>query len=161
MKPTLVEKMKESLDDAREELKRVDHLIYVSLKYTRTVDVLLNVIKRLIDAYDFAIDAILKYAQEKGMISDEIPVSPLSRADLVLKTFHDPVIKDNMELYLLFRKIVKADYERFNEYRRHVTLKTIIDNKDIEIKIDNVTDYYNIIKEFVKYIDSLINETEE
>ena len=153
--------MKESLEDAREELKRVDHLIYVSLKYTRTVDVLLNVIKRLIDAYDYAIDAILSYAEEKGMLIEEIPASPISRADLILKTFHDPVIKDNIELYLLFRKIVKTDYERFNEYRRHVTLKTMIDNRDVEIKIDNVTEYYNIIKEFVKYIDNLINEVKE
>ncbi len=153
--------MKESLDDAREELKRVDHLIYVSLKYTRTVDVLLNVIKRLIDAYDFAIDAILGYAQEKGMLEEDIPTNPLSKADLILKKFHDPVIKDNIELYLLFRKIVKADYERFNEYRRHVTLKTMVDNRDIEIKIDNITEYYNIIKEFVKYIDNLINEVKE
>jgi hypothetical protein len=154
--------MKESIEDAREELKRVDHLIFVSLKYTRTVDVLLNVIKRMIDAYDFAIEGILRYAQEKKMIEDDvIPGNPLSKADLVLKIFHDPIIKENMELYLLFRKIVKADYERFNEYRRHVTLKTIIDNKDIEIKIDNVTEYYAIIKEFVKYIDNLINEVEE
>jgi hypothetical protein len=153
--------MKESLEDAREELKRVDHLIYVSLKYTRTVDVLLNVIKRLIDAYDFAIDAILSYAEEKGMLQEEVPNNPLSRADLVLRTFQDPIIKDNMELYLLFRKLVKADYERFNEYRRHVTLKTVIDKRDIEIKIDNVTEYYNIIKEFVKYIDNLVNEVKE
>jgi len=139
--------MRESLDDAREELKRVDHLIFVSLKYTRTVDVLLNVIKRLIDAYDFAIEAILRYGKEKGMFEEEIPLSPLSKTELVLKIFKDPVIKENMELYLLFRKIVKADYKRFNEYRRHVTLKTIIDNEEVDIKIDNVTEYYTIIKE--------------
>ena len=153
--------MQESLTDAKEELKRVDHLIFVSLKYTRTVDVLLNVIKRLIDAYDFAIEGILRYAKEKNMFECEIPNNPLSKVELVLKTFNDPVIKQNMELYLLFRKIVKADYARFNEYRRHVMLKTIIDNKDIEIKIDNVTEYYVVIKEFVKYIDNLIREVEE
>ena len=153
--------MKDAIDDAKEELKRVDHLIFVSLKYTRTVDVLLNVIKRLIDAYDFAIDALLRFAQEKKMISEEIPQSPLSKVDLVLKTFNDPVIKQNIDLYLMFRKIVNADYERFNEYRRHVTLKTKVDKETIEIKIDNVTEYYTIIKEFVKYIDNLIREVEE
>ena len=32
--------MKEALDNAKEELKRVDHLFYVSLKYTRTADMM-------------------------------------------------------------------------------------------------------------------------
>lgn len=152
--------MKEAIDDAREELKRVDHLIFVSLKYTRTVDVLMNVIKRMIDAYDFAIDALLKYGQDKGIIQDDLPTNPIARTEMVLANFKDPVIKSNIELYLLFRKIIKADYERLNEYRRHVTLKTMIDDNTIEIKIDNVTEYYTIIKEFVKYIDNLIREIE-
>lgn len=152
--------MKEAIEDAREELKRVDHLIFVSLKYTRTVDVLLNIIKRMIDAYDFNIDAILKYGQEKGIISEDLPTNPLQRVDMVQKKFNDPIIKNNMELYLLYRKIIKADYERLNEYRRHVTLKTLIENKLIEIKIDNVTEYYNVIKEFTKYIENLIKESE-
>ena len=42
--------MIETLENAKEELKRVDHLIFVSLKYTRTVDVLLNVINRIISS---------------------------------------------------------------------------------------------------------------
>lgn len=156
--------MKEAIEDAKEELKRVDHLIFVSLKYTRTVDVLLNVIKRLIDAYDFAIEALLRFGKDKNMFSEEIPNNPISKTELVLRVFKDPVIKQNMELYLLFRKIVKIninDYERLNEYRRHVTLKTKVDKENIEIKIDNVTEYYTIIKEFVKYIDNLIREVEE
>ena len=61
-------------------------------------------------------------------------------------------------VYLLFRKIVKqSDYERINEYRRHVTLKTLVDDKIVEVHIDSVTEYYAIIKEFVKYISDLIN----
>jgi hypothetical protein len=51
--------MKESLSEAFEELKRADHLIYVSLKYTRTVDVIKSIIERLINAYDDAIITLL------------------------------------------------------------------------------------------------------
>lgn len=153
--------MIESLDDARQELKRVDHLIFVSLKYTRTVDVILNVVKRMIDAYDFAIEALLRYAQDKKIITDEIlPPSPIVRSELILSKFEDNIIKENMELYLLFRKVVKSNHERFNEYRRHVTLKTLVDNKEIELNIDNLTEYYNIIKEFTKYINDLIKGIE-
>ena len=34
--------MNENIHDAKQEMKRVDHLIYVSLKYTRTVDVMVG-----------------------------------------------------------------------------------------------------------------------
>ena len=45
--------MKEALDNAKEELKRVDHLFYVSLKYTRTADMMRHLIERLINAFSF------------------------------------------------------------------------------------------------------------
>ena len=57
--------MIEAVTNAVEELKRVDHLIFVSLKYTRTVDVLRSVINRLIDAYGAIIEGILKEMEEK------------------------------------------------------------------------------------------------
>ena len=49
--------MKESFDEAIQELKRVDHLFWVSLKYTRTVDVIKHVIERLINCIGFGLEA--------------------------------------------------------------------------------------------------------
>ncbi|MBR9690283.1 hypothetical protein GOV08_01225 [Candidatus Woesearchaeota archaeon] len=152
--------MKESLDDAREELKRVDHMIFVSLKYTRTVDVLINILKRMIDAYDFAIEAILRYALENNLV-EKMPTNPVAKVEAILNTYDDEIIRDNMELYQMFKKIVKApEVKRINEYRRHVTLRTEIDRTKVEIHIDNITEYYNIIKEFVVYINNLVSGTE-
>ena len=64
--------MKELLKDAKEELKRVDHLIYVSLKYTRTVDVIRNVIDRLISSFDFVADGLLQKALDEKKIKEII-----------------------------------------------------------------------------------------
>src|SRR3989344_5811257 len=106
--------MREALEEAREELKRVDHLIYVSLKYTRTVDVLMNVINRMIDSYSGMIDTLLKYAQEKKMIQ-EIPASPIEKGALVKKLFPEQEFLDNVELYFLMRKIHRSNPQRENE----------------------------------------------
>ena len=38
--------MSEYLVDSKQEINRADHLIYVSLKYTRTVDVIKSIIER-------------------------------------------------------------------------------------------------------------------
>src|SRR3989338_11155749 len=94
----------ESLAEAKEELKRVDHLIFVSLKYTRTVDVIKSVIERMITFFDFAIDALLKYAKGKKMIT-EIPSNIGLRSSLVKKSFSDNAeILEGIEFYQTLRK---------------------------------------------------------
>lgn len=72
----------------KEEIKRTDHLLYVSLKYTRTVDVMRNAIERLINAYTLISDALLEYAKRKKKITD-IPPSPIMRSALVKKAYSD------------------------------------------------------------------------
>ena len=47
--------MIEDTDSAKGQLLRADHLFHVTLKYTRTVDVIRNTIERLIGGLDFAI----------------------------------------------------------------------------------------------------------
>ena len=158
--------MKEQLQDATEELKRVDHLVYVSLKYTRTVDVILNILNRMVDAYAFIMDALIKQAQDKGQQFDE-PFSAVERAELVQQLYKDDIaIQDNIELYLLLRKLLRSkNVERENEYRRHVTMKTIIDGREEIVNIDIITNYYLFLREFMDHIyksfDVRINQPEE
>ena len=152
--------MKESLQEASDELKRVDHQIYVSLKYTRTVDVLMNTIGRMIDAYNCLIDSLLKYAVEKNLRKEEyIPSTPLERGNLVKQLFNDEIVQKNMELYFLLRKISKSVPKKEQEFRRHVTLRTVIGNKEVTLDIDKATEYYNMIKEFYEWIEEKINES--
>lgn len=146
--------MKDYFDDATEELKRVEHQIYVSLKYTRTVDVLFNIIQRMIDAYELMIDGLLHFAKEKGTIHDT-PSSPLRKGELLKKLYNDAKIHENLDLYFLLRKIQKASYERENEYRRHVTIVTTIENKQEIVNIDIITKYYHFQKDFLHYIKDL------
>ncbi len=149
--------MKESLDQAKEELKRVDHLIYVSLKYTRTVDVLMSIIDRMINAYGFAIDSLLKKAQEDKKI-DKIPDRELLKAELAKKVYDEEVVQKNVNIYLLFRKLKNVEYAKSDEYRRHVAMTSEVDGKIIKIDIDSISDYYKKIQNFIKYIDELIYE---
>lgn len=149
--------MIESLSDAKEELKRVDHLIYVSLKYTRTVDVFVNTISRMIDAYNHMFDALLKYCVENKKIS-ELPFSPIEKGNLILSLFpEDKQIHDNVGLYFMLRKIFRAKiHEKTQEYRRHVTMKVMIEDREEIINIDIITQYYLFQNEMFVRIKNLI-----
>jgi len=150
--------MQESLNDAKEELKRVDHLIYVSLKYTRTVDVFLNIIASMIDTYDFLLDALLELALEKKLI-EEKPLSPREKGDLIKKTFEDETIQDNIDLYFLLRKLVKSNPQRENEFRRNVTMTSYVDNRKEIVNIDIATEYYHFLREFVNHVSDMITNS--
>ena len=147
--------MLETLNDAREELKRVDHLVYVSLKYTRTVDVLLNCVHRMIDAYNFMFELVLKKALEEAKIP-EIPKTPLERVSAIRELYpDDQQFDDNLGLFLLLRKIAKSqNFDKEQEYRRHVTMRTMINGQEELLNIDIVTSYFQSIVQFFKRLES-------
>jgi len=154
--------MKDSFDEAVQELKRVDHLFWVSLKYTRTVDVIKHCIDRLINCIGFGLEALLKYAKEKKLVAS-IPENAGLRTELLKKTFPDNAeIIDNINFYILLRKLSKAEYTKREEFRRHVTMSATIDKGEIvEVSIDVLKEYYEKTKLFIHLVKRVINEEKE
>jgi hypothetical protein len=154
--------MKEAFDMAVQELKRVDHLFWVSLKYTRTVDVIKSVIDRLISCIGFGLEALLKYAQDKKLVTS-IPENAGLRCDMLRKTFPDNIeLVDYINFYLRLRKLSKAEYARREEFRRHVTMIATIDKGEVvEVSIDILKEYYDLTKNFISLVKKTINEEKE
>lgn len=156
--------MMQNLHDAVEEIKRAEHQIYVSLKYTRTVDVIINILQRMVDGYSLLMDSLLFYAVENKLMPEaEMPVSAIEKARKVEELFKDEQdTVDNVELYLLMRKLLNVKtYERENEYRRHVTMKTIIDNREEIVNIDIITNYYLFQREFAQKVQKMVGVKNE
>jgi hypothetical protein len=140
------------IENAKGELKRADHQIFVSLKYTRTADVLRNILERFISCYDYIIEGLLIRKEQTNEIF-EIPVSPVVRVNEVKKLYHDQILTDAFERYILYRKLMNSKYKAINEYRRHVAMVSEIDDNSVEVNIDNISEYYQLMKEFVKYVE--------
>jgi CTP synthase (UTP-ammonia lyase) len=149
--------MIEQLEDAGDELKRADHLVYVSLKYTRTADVLKNSLQRMIDSYEQMIEALLLYSQDvKGL--KEIPKTPLEKGNLVKQMYDEQEIKDNVDLYFLLRKIIRSNYSTEQEYRRHVAIVTTVENREEIINIDIITQYLEFQKKFFSFVLEMLKD---
>ncbi len=153
--------MKEALEKAQKELKRADHLMFVSLKYTRTVDVIKSIIERLISAMDFGMEALLLYAKEKGNLK-EVPKLPSQKVEAINHLHKDnEELKSFMPFYSMLRKIDKASFERAKEYRRHVTMTAMVDDEKIEITIDIINDYFSKTKEFINLAEKVVFEIKD
>ena len=149
--------MLELLDDAGDELKRAEHLIYVSLKYTRTPDVLFNALKRIIDAYSLLVDALVEYAKDTKNLQEN-PLTPLAKGNIVKQLYPQQEIQDNIDLYFLLRKISRAPYDSESEYRRHVAIITTIEGREEVVNIDVITQYYEFQKEFFKFAIGMMGD---
>jgi hypothetical protein len=143
------------LEEADEELKRADHLLYVSLKYTRTVDIIKSIVERLINTFDFSIEAMLMMLKDKGVVQT-IPKSPGFRANIISDQYKaEPVMQDFLKFYSHLREISRADFQRSSEYRRHVKMTAMLDSGPVGVDIDKISEYYHkarVFAEFMKYI---------
>lgn len=141
--------MNEYLFEAREELKRLEHIIYVSLKYTRTVDVINNALNRMVSTYDFIIEAFMEKALEEGKL-DQIPKSPALKAKKLGNLYpDDAVIQKNLTFYFSLRNIVKSPHKKRQEFRRHVTLVLDLEDSTTEVNIDNLVNCEKFIHTFL------------
>jgi hypothetical protein len=148
--------MNEHLIEAREELKRLEHIIYVSLKYSRTVDVLMNALNRLVSVYELLIGALLEKAIEEGK-ADAMPKSP-ARQGLKLGEVYedDEVMKLHLTFYQYLKNILKSSYARREEFRRHVTHIVELDKSTSEIDIDCLENMENFAHKFLQHARDLI-----
>ncbi len=143
-------------ETARDELKRADHSIFVSLKYARTVDIIKNTIKRLISACDLAILEICEHLKNKKKIK-AIPPATKLRADLAAKAF--PETKEYVKFYFLMKDIDKARYDKREEYRKNVVLIAMFDSERVEVNIEVLKEYYKKVAAFADLVDTIVGRT--
>lgn len=148
--------MNEYLLEAKEELKRLEHIIYVSLKYTRTVDVITNALNRMISTYDFIVEAFLEKALDEKKL-DSMPKSPALKAKKLAELYpDDPLIQKNLTIYFSLRNILKSPHQKRQEFRRHVTLVVALEDSTVEIEIDTLVNCEKFIHKFLNYSFGII-----
>ena len=112
-----------------------DHLLYVSLKYTKTCDVIINLLLRWKIMIEMAMDFLVEKSKKQKKWK---PVPDAPRAKLVqLKKIYenDPVVSETLKLYELFRDIENLDKVREGEFRKGVNLKVSYKGDTININL--------------------------
>lgn len=151
--------MNELLEQAIDELKRADHMIFVSLKYTRTADVIKNILERLVSCFDFAFDFLASHLKETKKTA-EAPKTRSRRIEILKEHFKDSKeFNEYLDFYYFIRKINKAEFTRRQEFRRHVTMAVVLDDgRMVELDIDLINDYYDKAKSFIDFVIEFTKE---
>ena len=137
------------MEDIIQEKISADHLLYVSLKYTKTCDVIVNLLLRWGRMIETSIDEILKHAKKKKK-NFEIPDSPLRKIDKIKDLFKDNKnMQDTLEAYKMFRKIKDLKKDRIGEFRKNVTLKVYYQGKEVHINLEKLKEYADMLEKFI------------
>lgn len=137
------------MEEIIQEKISADHLLYVSLKYTKTCDVIINLLIRWKKMIETAVGEMLKHAKKKKKISS-VPENPVGQIEAMRKLFKkDPNIQEVIDMYEMFRKIEELRKERIGEFRKNVTLKVFYLGEEININLDKLKEYAEKLERFI------------
>ena len=144
------------MEDIIQEKISADHLLYVSLKYTKTCDVILNLIIRWRKMIDTSIEVLLKHAKKRKKIS-LIPTNPIGKIEAVKKIFkNDKNFLEVIEMYEMFRKIEELRKERIGEFRKNVCLKVFYKGEEINIDLEKLKIYADKLEKFISAVKQFL-----
>jgi hypothetical protein len=138
------------------ERRSAEHLFYVSLKYTKTCDVILNLIERWQNMIEKSINAILEKAKKKKLIKI-MPQAPRAKVNLLLATFKkEKIVKEALEIYMFFKNLPKLEQIREGEFRKNVNLKVISCGKTININLEKLKQWQETLERFLSFVKHFI-----
>ena len=144
------------LEEIIKEKTSADHLLYVSLKYTKTCDVILNLIRRWTTMMEVSFNSLLEKAKKKKKIS-KVPTLPTKKIETLKKLFKkQESIIETIELYHFFRRIENLERMRENEFRKNVTLRIIDKGNEIEINLDKLKEYQQLLEKFISDVKQFL-----
>lgn len=137
------------MEEIIQEKISADHLLYVSLKYTKTCDVIVNLLLRWKEMIDVSIESILRHAKKKKKIS-QVPANPVGKIETIRTLFKkDKNFLEVIDMYEMFRKIRELRTERIGEFRKNVTLKVFYRGEEININLDKLKIYAEKVEKFI------------
>jgi len=145
------------LERIMKEKTSADHLLYVSMKYTKTCDVMLNLIERWKSMITLSVEAMLNKLKKAKKIKS-IPAAPKMKVIALQKAMKkEEIVVNTLDLYEFFKKIPSLQKLREHEFRKNVCL-TIINDKEVRIDMDRLKEYAETIENFIKFVREYLSK---
>jgi cell division protein YceG involved in septum cleavage len=138
------------------ERSAAEHLFYVSLKYTKTCDVILNLILRWQGMIELSINALLAKAKKKRLVK-VVPIAPRARVNLLLETLKkEKIVTETLQLYLFFKRIPKLEQVKEGEFRKNVALRISDGSKEVVINLEKLKEWQELLEKFLSFVKHFI-----
>lgn len=137
------------MEDIIQEKISADHLLYVSLKYTKTCDVIMNLLLRWRKMIETSIGELLKHAKDKKKI-DKVSENTVGKLEQIRKIFKkDQNLQEVIDFYEMLRKLENLKTERIGEFRKNVSLKISYKGEIVEVNLEQLKIYADMLEKFI------------
>jgi hypothetical protein len=146
------------MEEIIQEKISADHLLYVSLKYTKTCDVIMNLLLRWRKMIDTCINEILKKAKKAKKI-EEISENAVGKIKQIKEIFSkDKNFIEVIDFFMMLRKLENLKTERIGEFRKNVALKIQFRGQEINVNLEQLKIYAEMIEKFIKTTKQYLTE---
>jgi hypothetical protein len=137
------------MEDIIQEKISADHLFYVSLKYTKTCDVIMNLLLRWRKMIETCNNEILKRAKKDGKIP-KVEDNAIGKIQQMKELFkNDKDMLESIDFFMMLRKIEDLKTERIGEFRKNVALKVQFRGQEININLEKLKEYAEMMEKFI------------
>ena len=145
------------LEQIIKEKTSADHLLYVSMKYTKTCDVILNLIARWKSMMEICFDAVLDKAKEEKLIQ-ALPTNPKQKIEFMRLYFKkQKAIQETIPVYIFFKRVPELQKTREGEFRKNVCLKVIEPGRVTEVNLEKLKEYSELLERFISEVKLFLN----
>lgn len=134
----------EKLGQVRRHLSSIEHMIFVSCKFTRTTEMLRKVMETIVTGYEhfFAL-AYVTYVGDDDLSN----ASVFHKIQILSDSLAQRGIQIDLSDYFLLKKLLLSEFDSIGEYRKNLCMVSYIDGEEYVINMVKLHEFYGKLKE--------------
>lgn len=140
----------EQIIQLKRHLNCIEHMIYVSCKFTRTTEMLRKVMETIVSGYEqfFAVayEVLVNTEDLKDFPEDlkDFPVQ--SKVQFLSESLASKGIYIDLSDYFLLKKLLLSDFDSIGEYRKNLCMVSYVDGEEYVINMNKLLEFYDSLK---------------
>ncbi len=135
------EQLIENMINFKRHLNTIEHMIYVSCKFTRTTEMIRKVLETILVGYEqFFVIAYDLYVGESNVENVHHRIQMLNSA------MANRGISVDLSDYFLLKRIMISDFDSIGMYRKNLSMVSYIDGEEYVINLTKLLDFFENLK---------------
>lgn len=133
----------ELLRDLKRHLNSIEHMLFVSSKYTRTTEMLRKIMETIVIGYE----QFFGIAYQVLVNQDNVYVTNIQDK---IKVLNDALLSNGVSVdlsdYFLLKRLLLSDFDCIGEYRKNLCMVSYVDGEEYIINMSKLLDFYDNLK---------------
>lgn len=134
----------ENIIHLKRHLNAIEHMIYVSCKFTRTTEMLRKVMETIVVGYEQFFT--LSYKIFVGT-EEFVNFGIHHKIQLLNDALSERGISIDLSDYFLIKKLLISDFDSIGQYRKNLCMISYVDGEEYVINMNKLLDFYSNLKE--------------